>query len=328
MCHGWVLIGDFLRNRVVERNLISGETGAIYTFNTAPDQFTLDEVNGQVFMTVHPESERLYRLDLNTATITHNPVQQTITRMAGSWTYHWALRDIARGENGNVFAIMLDGPGVDPEIVNLPFTDTRLWLGLMDPDATFLTEAIPLLEPVRVEYDPLMDHLFLATETNLATFDFNPASNTLTFIDGTDIQVGENCTDFQISPDGLRLAYTCPNGNRPLDSADGEFSIVDMNPRSYYDSDGEWFLGSSPVSATFSADGTMLVATDNDRLFFYDVATHLILEDFELGLLEGEAIRKIRISRDGDLLYLFLNNDIHAENSKFYWMNIPTFGGI
>ncbi|MEQ8955900.1 MAG: hypothetical protein RL120_17335, partial [Gammaproteobacteria bacterium] len=299
----------------------------IYPFNTVPDQFTLDEVNGRVFMTVHPESERLYKLDLNTGVIEHPQVLQTFVRAGGSWTYRFSLRDIALGENGNVFALMLDGAGIDPEITDLPFTDTRLWLGLMDPDATFLIESIPLLEPIRVEYEPVENNLFLSTASNLATFDYNPLTHGLTFITGTDIQVGDNCTDFQVSPDGTRLAYTCPLGNRPRESQDGEFSIVDMNPRSYYDSDGEWFLGSSPVSATFNADGTLLVATDNESLFFYDVATHLILEDFELGLLEGEAIRKIRISRDGNLLYLFLNNELHAENSKFYWMNMPAITG-
>ena len=36
LCHGWVLIGDAIRNRVVERNILSGETGATYSFNTVP----------------------------------------------------------------------------------------------------------------------------------------------------------------------------------------------------------------------------------------------------------------------------------------------------
>ena len=79
--------------------------------------------------------------------------------------------------------------------------------------------------------------------------------------------------------------------------------------------------------AFFNADGTLLIATDNVKLYFFDVKTHLILEDFELGLLEGETIRKIRISRDGDILYVFLNNEIHSENSKFYWMPMPAITG-
>ena len=79
LCHGWVLIGDAIRNRVVERNILSGETGATYSFNTVPDQFTLDDANGIVYMTVHPESERLYRLNLNTGVISWNPVTQTFS---------------------------------------------------------------------------------------------------------------------------------------------------------------------------------------------------------------------------------------------------------
>ncbi len=324
LCHGWVLIGDSTRNRVVERNLISGETGKTYSFSQNPDQFTLDEERGIVYMTVHPETERLYRLDLNTGIITNSRTTFTFQSDAGPFRYSWALRDIALGEDGNVFAIMFDSVRENPENVQVPFTDTGLWLGLMrGTDAAFLENPRPLLEPVRIEYDPVRDHVFLATQSNLATFNFDPALNVLSFIQGTDIAVGSGCTDFSISPDGNRLAYTCPNGNRSTP----EFSIVDMAPDDYFNSDGVWFLGSEPVSATFDNTGTLLIATDNTRLYFYDASTHLILEDFELGLLEGESIRKIRPSKDGALLYIFLQNEVNDPNSKFYWMRMPDIQG-
>lgn len=323
LCHGWALIGDSTRNRVVERNLITGETGATYAFAQNPDQFTFDEPNGIVYMTVHPETERLYRLDLNTGSITPHRVTQTFENENGTVTYSWALRDIALGEDGNVFALMRDSVLENPEN-ELPFTATGLWLGLMTGTAEFLTDSLPLLEPVRVDYDPVRDHVFLATESNLVTFNFDPATNEISFIQGTDIPVGSGCTDFDVSPDGNRLAYTCPNGNRPQDP---DFSIVDMAPDDYFNSSGEWFLGQEPVSSTFNSDGTLLIATDNDKLFFYDVVTHLILEDFELGLLEGETIRKIRVSKDGGLLYIFLNNEVHDPSSKFYWMPMPAITG-
>jgi hypothetical protein len=323
LCHGWALIGDSTRNRVVERNLITGETGATYSFGQNPDQFTLDEANGLVYMTVHPETERLYRLDLNTGSITSKRVTQTFGNEILTFNYSWALRDITLGENGNVFALMRDSVLENPEN-GLPYTNTGLWLGLMSGTAEFLTASIPLLEPVRVDYDPVRDHVFLATQSNLVTFNFDPVANSISFIQGTDIAVGSGCTDFDISPDGNRLAYTCPNGNRP---GDPDFSIVDMAPDDYFNSSGEWFLGEQPVSATFDSTGTLLIATDNDKLYFYDVVTHLILEDFELGLLEGETIRKIRISKDGGLLYIFLNNEVHDPSSKFYWMPMPAITG-
>jgi hypothetical protein len=318
LCHGWVLIGDSVRNRVVERNLISGETGNTYSFGQIPDQFTVDEENGVIFMTVHPETQRLYKLDLNTGSITSNSITQNI----GGFTYRWSLRDLALGENGNVFALLFDNI-LTPPGEGVPFSSTGLWMGLMSENADFLTESIPLEDPVRIEYDDVLDHVFLATTSNLATFDFDTATNALTFVAGTDIAVGGSCTDFTTSPDGTRLAYTCPNGNRSTVN----FSIVDMAPDDYFDSDGEWFLGSSPVSATFNKAGTILIATDNDKLYFFDVVTHLILEDFELGLLEGEAIKKIRISLDGNFLLIFLDNEVHDESSKFYWMPMPAITG-
>jgi hypothetical protein len=39
-----------------------------------------------------------------------------------------------------------------------------------------------------------------------------------------------------------------------------------MDPENNYNNDGVWFFGTSPVSATFSADGTLLIGTDNQRL--------------------------------------------------------------
>ncbi|MCG8413209.1 MAG: hypothetical protein MI746_03220, partial [Pseudomonadales bacterium] len=332
LCHGWVLVGDFIRNRVVERNVISGETGATYPFNTAPDQFTLDRANNRVYMTVFPESERLYYLDLVTGDIEFNQVSATVSAPAtddpdealATYTYGFALRDIALGEDGDVFAIMFDGEGFDPEN-NIPFSDTGLWLGWMQPDAT-INLAVTLEEPIRIEYDPVLNHLFLATASNLATFNFieeGPTAPTLEFVVGTDVAVGAGCTDFDISPDGTRLAYACPNGNYP----EPDFSIADMDPENYFNNDGAWFFGTSPVSATFNADGTLLIGTDNDRLYVFDVKTHLILEDFELGLLDGESIRKVRISEDGDLIYIFLNNENRASNSKFYWMPMPDLQG-
>jgi hypothetical protein len=168
----------------------------------------------------------------------------------------------------------------------------------MSDHASFLTESIPLLDPVRIEYDDVLDHVFLGTTSNLATFHFDPLTNALTFVPSTDVAVGNSCTDFTTSPDGTRLAYTCPTGTR-----------------------------SEPVSATFNRAGTILIGTDNDKLYFFDVVTHLILEDFELGLLGGESIKKIRISTDGNFLLIFLENEVHDDNSKFYWMPMPAITG-
>ncbi len=324
LCHGWVLIGDFIRNRVVERNLLSGETGNIYQFNTSPQKFVLDEARDVVHMTVHPESARIYTLDLNTGNIHWDPISYTFTGTDDfNYTYAWTIRDIAVNESGDLFSIMYDGQTILEPGNGIPYTSTRLWVGLFDPAGNFLTDPLPADQPRRVEYDANRRHLFLATESNLATLDFFPDTNTFTLVQGTDAQVGSSCTDFDIAPDGSRLAFTCPNGNY----VEEEFSVVDMDPRQYFNNDGEWFFAGSPISSTFSADGTLLLGADNQRLYLFDVATHLILEDFELGLLEGETVKRVRFSRDGQLIYVFVDNEHHAANSKFYWMRTPNISG-
>jgi len=324
LCHGWVLIGDFIRNRVVERNLLSGETGRTYQFNTSPEQFVLDDVRNQVHMTVHPESARIYTLNLNTGVIDWDPISHTFTGIDDfTYTYAFTLRDLALGEDGNLFAIMYDGQTIGEPGAGIPYTSTRLWIGLFDTAGNFLDPPLTALEPRRIEYDTNRNHLFVATESNLATLDFFPLTNTYTLVPGTDAQVGASCTDFDIAPDGSRLAFTCPNGNYVQE----EFSVVDMDPRQYFNNDGEWYFQGSPISSTFSNDGTLLLGADNQRLYLFDVATHLILEDFELGLLEGETVKQVRFSRDGQLIYVFVDNPFHSNNSKFYWMQTPAISG-
>lgn len=324
LCHGWVLISDFTRNRVVERNLLSGETGRVVQMNTAADQFVLDDIRNVVHMTAYPESARIYSLDLVTGEYEWDPISFTYEGTGGgsfTYTYNWSLRDIALSGEGNIFAVMFDGVGRDPDN-GVPFAETGLWFGHFDPDGNFFF-SIAAEEPRRVEFDPINNHLFATTESNLATFDYDPNTRSISIVEGTDIAVGTACTDFAISPQGDRLAYICPRGNYPVP----EFSVVDMNPRVYFNNDGEWFFGSSPISGAFNNDGTLFLGADNDRLYLFDVKTHLILEDFELGLLEGESVSFVRFSRDGGLIYLLIDNERYADNSKFYWMPTPNIQG-
>lgn len=82
-CHGWIVIGDSIRNRVVERNVISGETGKVYPFNTTPDQMTFDEPRGLIYFTVYPEATRLYKLNLHTGKFSNKFVSQSIGAALG-----------------------------------------------------------------------------------------------------------------------------------------------------------------------------------------------------------------------------------------------------
>lgn len=146
----------------------------------------------------------------------------------------------------------------------------------------------------------------------------------LTFVEGTDISVGTGCTDFSISPDGRRLAYPCPAGNLENDVDTPHVGIHDLDPVDYRNPDGEWYLGSTPVSTTFNPNGTLLLATDGTRLVFFDVKTHLQLREYPLGLLEGEVVRKLRFSKDGNYVLILLSNELGAPSSKIYWMPVPT----
>ncbi len=309
LCHGWVLIGDTAKNALVERNVISGETGATYKFNTIPDQMLLDAQSGTVYLTTHPASQRMYQLDIPSGAYTFHRLRQ------GGRDF--IPRDMALGEDGKVFTLLFD-PVYELE-ENGP-AEEGLWMGLFNNEGEPEIDAIPLLSPVRIEYDRLKKHLFLTTESNLVTFDFDTLTQSLTFVPGTDIPVGSGCTDFSISPDGERLAYACPQGNE----ATPHTSIVDMDPREYYDSDGEWLLEGTPVSATFDSTGATLIATDGTKIYFFDAARHLLLKSYPLGFPSGEVVKKIRLSMDGKLLLVFMEAALNASTGKIYWVPMPS----
>lgn len=306
LCHGWVLIGDSSQNRLLERNVITGDTGGTYYFNTQPDQLTLDDDNYLVYFSTHPETERLYKLDLSTGSISYNRIVEGERQFSPI--------DMVLGEGGDLFTLLHDRSEGDSPAQN------GLWLGLLDGDANPVIPNLPLNSPVRVVYDGVQQRLFLTTESNLATFNFIPETNTVVFVNGTDIPVGSGCTDFAVSPNGERLAYACPNGNNEDITP---FAIHDLDPIDYHNPDGEWYLGAPPVSATFSKDGDMLIATDGTQLYFFDVVTHLLIEKYDIGRSDGELVNKIRLSRDGDLLMILMENELDSPNGKIYWMPVP-----
>lgn len=313
LCHGWVLIGDTKNNRLVERNVISGETGAVYKFNTTPDQMELDRDSGTVFLSTHPESQRIYQLDIPSGAFTYHRLSE------GGRSF--IPRDFALGEGGNVFTLLFDPLF---ELEEDGPADEGLWMGIFNRDGDPTREAIPLLSPVRIEYDAVKKHVFLTTESNLVTFDFDPVDQSITFVPGTDIPVGSGCTDFSISPDGERLAYSCPSGNEMTDHT----SVVDMDPRDYYNNDGEWLLEGAPVSAVFDPSGKTLIATDNEKLYFFDVSSHLLFNSYPLGLLEGETVNKIRLSMDGEFVMLLMDAQLDAAAGKVYWLPLPSYSPL
>jgi hypothetical protein len=310
LCHGWVLIGDSSANRLLERNVITGEVAGSYFFNTQPDQLTLDDENNIVYFSTHPETERLYKLDLNSGTITYNRIIDGERQFSPLW--------LEMGENGNLFSLLHDrSQGESP-------ASNGLWLGLLDSNADPVVPAVPLDSPVRLAYDNVQQRIFLTTDSNLATFDFSPQTNGVSLVSGTDIPVGSGCTDLAISPNGNRLAYACPNGNNEEVTP---FAIHDLDPVDYHNPDGEWYLGAPPVSATFSKEGDMLIATDGSELFFFDVITHLLIEKYDIGKSAEEVVKKVRLSRDGDLLMILMANELDSPNGKIYWMPIPNISG-
>ena len=66
---------------------------------------------------------------------------------------------------------------------------------------------------------------------------------------------------------------------------------------------------------------------NRNQLFFFDVVTHLLIEKYDIGRSADEVVKKVRLSRDGDLLMIFMENDLDSPNGKIYWMSMPDISG-
>jgi hypothetical protein len=264
-----------------------------------------------VYLTTQPASQRLYKLDLVTGQISNYPLREEGRRFIPI--------SLSAGEDGNVFSILFD-PNYKKEEPSGP-AEFGLWMGIMNSRGQFVRPNIAMEEPTRIDYDPTRKHVVVATESNLATFIFDSETLALDFVPDTDIPVGSGCTDFSISPDGYRLAYSCPEGNATVPRN----SIIDMNPLDYYDADGEWKLNDAPLSAGFTLDGETLVATDGVKLYFFNVFNHLLRRAYNLDLPEGETVRKVRVSRDGQLVMVFMQASLDDPVGKIYWLSLPSF---
>ena len=96
----------------------------------------------------------------------------------------------------------------------------------------------------------------------------------------------------------------------------------------YYNTDGKWILENAPVSAVFDQSGEVLIATDGIKLYFFDVSTHLLHSSYSLGLSEGETVNKVRLSRDGKLVMVLLQNDVGDAAGRIHWVPLPAFAPL
>ena len=47
-----------------------------------------------------------------------------------------------------------------------------------------------------------------------------------------------------------------------------------------------------------------------------------------VGLPNGEVVIKVRLSRDGKLVLIFMEASINASNGKIYWVALPSFAPL
>lgn len=53
--------------------------------------------------------------------------------------------------------------------------------------------------------------------------------------------------------------------------------------------------------------------------------THLLHSSYALGLAEGETVNTIRLSRDGELVMVLLQNELGDKSGRIHWVPLPAF---
>ncbi len=292
LCSGAVLVGDSAANRVRKISIVSGPTHT-YQLSSSPGDLELDAQNGFLYA-AHPAASYVTKIDIV------NNIQSQLSVSTGA--VH-----LAAGNNGEVFATIDSSTywhpvalssGASFSIISNATGNGYGELIVFDKTGNQLIAGITGLSP-----------------SSLTRSSYDPISHTLTESEYL-WDTGGNGQDIAISPDDNHLAFVdgAGNGTPP-------YTIYDFSSQGFGTVYGAWNTGAYPTSADFDPSGKYLVATNRYSIQVFDVATHALLTQYSLDFTgcDYDLVKKVRFSRGGRIIYLFVNCGFTQDSGRLYW---------
>ncbi len=250
LCNGWIVIGDHDKNQLVRRNVVTGEIHSIAQLDSQPKAMVLDVANDLVYTALNGNG--IAKLDLGSLSL----------HLIGGAN----ADDIALGNDGQVLGIAVGQSYVAQ-------------LFVFDGRGESLLTSMSLSYPFSgglIAYDRARDQLIAGgvgvDPGGLARFAFDPVALTATLQQHVD-DIGDNCKQLSLSPDGTHTALACGGGNTNLG-----YNIADYRSDDFTLFDGDFVVGAYPTGAVFSPDGRYFAASDTQNLKIYDATTKSLVK--------------------------------------------------
>ncbi|HEX9058732.1 MAG TPA: X2-like carbohydrate binding domain-containing protein, partial [Clostridia bacterium] len=270
---GWVIASDAVRNSVMIVNGISGEIAKEYKLNSEIRRIDFNPEKGEIIAS--QASNNIALIDAVTGEIKY------ISTSGPAIDITFA--------KGNDVAILFAG-----KISILDWTNGRELTSAASCQNGYLacdrvTNSI-LVGSCDTDYSSLTKFVFKENTNQLEKKEY--AEN-----------IGYDGRELAISPDGLHSAFTCGVGNGI------GYSISDIDATNIKNTNGEWFIGTDPVSAAFSKDSKYLIASEGTSIRIFDVKTHMPLNRIaDLNSYISLNIRKVCISNGGRIAFAETND--------------------
>lgn len=241
---GWIIVKDQTQNKVIFKNVLTGEHGKEFVVNGKPNKMEFD-FERELLLVSLSDFNRIAKINMKTGVISYIDINGPI-------------REMALGERGIVFV--------------RTYMDYRGAIHVVDAVKGITLSSISDNEGYSfMAYDKLKNNLITGVSgyspSALGRYSFNEITNQLKAQQNSR-DLGSNGLDLAISSDGKHVAFCCGSGN-------GNYTIFDIDSSDISKKFGEWNIGAYPNSADFSLDNKYIVASNGSVLKIFDVDNHL-----------------------------------------------------
>jgi DNA-binding beta-propeller fold protein YncE len=298
VCNGGVLVGNKKTNQIELWNAATGKVDRTWQLASTPRDMAYDAASDTAYAAVEARNE--------VATF-HSNDPAVAPLVVASPALHFAI-----AADSTVFASLLDPTS--------PYSSS---IAVLPPHGAAFSAIDGKRKGVLLGFDSPRSELVVAEESlspsALRRFAYDPAQKTLKLTqERTD--AGANGNSLAVSPDGKHIAFACGGGNG------AGYSVFDHDSGDLDAKLGAWKVGAYPNGAAFSPDNRLLLTTNGERLFVYDVATHALVS--ELGFARDAAcqspgLTRVAFSPGGTIAFAIAKCLSPDGESRLIWLPLP-----
>lgn len=273
---GWIIAKDQILNKVIFKNVFSGEHGKEFWLKANPNKMEYDFEREMLLVSL-ADINMIAKINMRTEEITYISINGEVIEMT-------------LGERGIIFV----ATGTKIYVVD---AEKEKVLSSVNGSCNLMT------------YDKYGNNLFVAvanlSPSTLVRYSFNEKTKELE-LQQSSRELGSNAQNIAISHDGKHLVLSCGGGNGY------GYTIFDIDSSDITQKFGEWNIGPYPRSAGFSLDDKYLVASNGYEIKVFDVDTH---SEISIVSKVANSSADLCFSRGGKIIYNYDGEGLHLYRS-------------